>query len=79
MTFASVLSAHDFRRIKSHANGTSCWITADGWRYCEVYTETYGKRAWLVGRGLPNGGYPGGRNYDKPEEVERVLTNPLNK
>lgn len=34
---------------------------------------------WIVGTGLRDGGFPGGWSYGEPEEVEKVLTEAMDK
>ena len=61
-SFSAVLGSFGFKRCKSYGNGITCFISACGHRYAEVYTETWGKWAWATGNGLPSDpGYPGGK------------------
>lgn len=75
LTYPQVLKSHGFRRCKSYAKGVGCYITEDGRRYAEVYTETWGRWAWMIGDGLPSDpGYPGGKAYHEPHRMNEALS-----
>lgn len=75
-SFSDVLRSFGFRRCKSYAKGITCFISACGHRYAEVYTtETWGKWAWATGDGLPQDpGCPGGKAYHEPHRLHEVLS-----
>ena len=74
MTFHAVLRSKGFRRVKSYHKSITCMIHESDRSYAGINKETWGQWVWAVGDGIPNdGGYPGGRTYYKPEDLNEQL------
>lgn len=76
MTFPKVLRKHGFKRLKQHHEGIIPWGKGDDPStslYCEVYKESWGHSAWVVGCGIPDGRYPGGKFLSEPDKLDEIL------
>lgn len=45
--------------------------------YADIREERNWTDVWMVGKGLKDGGFPGGWNYSDPEEIETELLRAL--
>ena len=80
-SFATVLKYFGFRKVSNNGDkDRECYAHPVHMWYAEVIHQsgTY-YYCWLAGKGLPTGGYPGGKVYDTPEAVRDALVAALDK
>lgn len=74
--FSPVLRKAGFKKLKKHHHGIYPYgknAGTDNEVYAEVYDNDTHWYAWIVGKGIPSKGYPGGQFAHEPAELKKLI------